>query len=397
MVAGGTSNTIESGVNSLILGGEASKITTGRNNFIIGGSGNSMCGTGLCTSISSMIGGKCNKISGRVLHSHMIGGSCNGIIASGANNCQSIILGGYYNCLCEVGYHGSIFNSMYSCVISGGIVGISNSYFGKIYNSNNASIHDSSSSCISGSTYSSIINGQNHLIKGFNQTVILGGCGQIADKHNTVFVNNFNISNSDFLIPAPDATSTTNLWINSFFSGDGSNCFYVGSRPLSSFVDCATYEGNLNYRRLDRISASGNLSYTGNMVIRCESLLPESSALISQSFVTGSTYIIKGAINGMFISGTTGCSSRFYREFTEIYRATGTTPSSGICYLREHLCNGINYAQDATNFGTGKAGLEMISGRPFLVARQRVGVGTGVNTCTSFAYDLCVYCHIVDY
>ena len=148
---------------------------------------------------------------------------------------------------------------------------------------------------------------------------------------------------------------------------------------------------------MDSVSAFGNANWTGNMAIRCDGLLLP--PLMTSTAHTGSTFVVKGAIHGTFITGTTGFASRMYREFTEIYRLTGigATPIFGAYYSREHICNGVNYASDATNFGTGKAGFQLISGLPYLIATQRVGVGTGVKTCTQFVYDLCIYCNMTSY
>jgi hypothetical protein len=101
----------------------------------------------------------------------------------------------------------------------------------------------------------------------------------------------------------------------------------------------------------------------------------------------GSSFIIKGCVIGQYASGTTYHKS--YREFIEMYKYTG---SNGVCaaYCRDFICNLVGYSSDPTNFGTGRGFICLLSGRPMLIASQRLGIlnCSTVCTCTLYGFNI---------
>jgi hypothetical protein len=148
------------------------------------------------------------------------------------------------------------------------------------------------------------------------------------------------------------------------------------------------YAGTCNFRSPVLIRAD----FTGGQTIHCtDAFLPTTVPVSS----TGSMYVIKGQVFGGYASGTT--YHKMYREFTEIFRYTG---SNGSCagFTRDHVCNGINYATDTTNFGTGRAAICLLNGRPTFISIQRAAIPASatIPTCTQYVYDINVYCMMMN-
>ena len=325
---------------SAVLGGDSNSITHGCNSTVLGGSNNRISGS--CACQSTIIGGSCNFLN---------------------DSTNGTILGGCCNTICTT----ATMRTVNSMIIGG------------------------SGNCMSGVTGSLILGGSGNAFRcGVRDSIILGGDFITGTASRTAYAENFStyfcstLNNSRAQLSRDYALMTCTDVLGCSCSttvAAGENCFYIGNTtsPMSY------YEGRCDIKGMCRV---GN-TYTGNAIIQCEDVFLPS--IVPSLAYTGSTYLIKGQIMGNYSSGTT--YHRMYREFTEIYRATGD-----FGFARDFTCQGISYASDATNFGTGKALICLLNGRPTFVSLQRSSVPASatIPTCTQFGYNISVHCLIID-